>query len=171
MLVKRLNQDACLPKRSTYGAAGYDISSSIDVIVPKRGRVVVNTGLIIVLPEGCYGRIAPRSGLALKHGIDVGAGIVDRDYFGEIKVVLFNHSDDDFVIVKGDRIAQLILEQNITPEVEEIFNDFTPTQHERNTEGFGSSGIRPLQVRPPNQALFLERKPMATFRPGHDFDL
>ena len=70
------------------------------------------TGLAISFPAGLYARIAPRSGLALKRFIDVGAGVVDGDYCGEVGVVLFNHGDQDFQVKMGDRIAQLILEKN-----------------------------------------------------------
>ena len=69
----------------------------------------------IALPPGCYGRIAPRSGLAIKKFIDVGAGVIDADYRGEVGVILFNFSDSDFMVNMGDRIAQLILEKNKTP--------------------------------------------------------
>jgi len=143
MYVKRLNQDAVLPKRSTSGAAGYDLCASEDISIQHNcGRCDVKTGLMIVLPTGCYGRIAPRSGLALNYGINVGAGVIDEDFRGEIKVILFNHGSSDFQVRKGDRIAQLILEQILTPNVVEI-EDGTE-QTERNNEGFGSSGIRPL---------------------------
>ena len=80
----------------------------------------MKTGLSISFPPGLYARIAPRSGLALKRFIDVGAGVVDADYRGEVGVVLFNHGDQDFEVKMGDRIAQLILERIDTPPVEEV---------------------------------------------------
>ena len=96
------------------------------------------TGLSISFPAGLYARIAPRSGLALKKFMDVGAGVVDADYRGEVGVVLFNHGDQDFEVKMGDRIAQLILEQISTPEVVEVSGlDETV----RGTGGFGSTGI------------------------------
>ena len=82
--------------------------------------MVVKTGISIAVPEGCYGRIAPRSGLAVKKFIDVGAGVIDADYRGEVGVVLFNHSEEDFKVKPGDRIAQLILEKIDTPQVKEV---------------------------------------------------
>lgn len=98
--------------------------------------------MAIVCPEGTYGRIAPRSGLAVKSGISTGAGVIDADYRGEVKVLLFNHSDADFNIEKGDRIAQLILERIYTPEIEVL--DDNAWEVENNTErgagGFGSTG-------------------------------
>lgn len=93
----------------------------------------------MAIPEGNYGRIAPRSGLAAKNMIDVGAGVIDSDYRGEVKVLLFNLSDVDFEVSKNDRIAQLIIEK-YTPtqlvEVEEL--DSTV----RGVGGFGSTGVK-----------------------------
>ena len=73
---------------------------------------MVKTDIRIALPVGCYGRIAPRSGLALKHSINVGGGVIDGDYRGNVGIILFNHSDQDFLINRGDRIAQLIPEND-----------------------------------------------------------
>jgi deoxyuridine 5'-triphosphate nucleotidohydrolase len=78
--VKRLRDDAVLPKRNSKKAAGYDIAAVEPTVVPARGRVLVSTGLSIAVPDGTYGRVAPRSGLTLKQGLDVGAGVVDADY-------------------------------------------------------------------------------------------
>ena len=80
----------------------------------------MKTGISVQFPTGLYAKIAPRSGLALKKFIDVGAGVVDADYRGEVGVVLFNHGDQDFEVKMGDRIAQLILEKISTPAVEEV---------------------------------------------------
>ena len=82
--------------------------------------------------------VAPRSGLAWKHSIDVGAGVIDADYRGSVGVILFNHSDVDFEVKLGDRIAQLIIEKIITPEVMEV-EDLDCT--ERGVGGFGSTGV------------------------------
>ena len=136
--VKKLCYDAIVPTRGSDGAVGYDLYSSEDAIVPcQAGRALVGTGITIVLPSSVYGRVAPRSGLAVKHCINVGAGVIDPDYTGEIKVVLFNHGEKDFEIKKGDRIAQLILERYETPPIEEI-NIVEDT--ERGSGGFGSTG-------------------------------
>jgi dUTP pyrophosphatase len=81
--------------------------------------------------------VAPRSGLAVKHCIQVGAGVIDPDYTGEIKVVLFNHGPSDFEIKKGDRIAQLVLEKCMTPLIKEIS---VVEETERGSGGFGSTG-------------------------------
>lgn len=107
--VKKLCYDAHLPTRGSDGAVGYDLYSSEDAIVPcQAGRALVSTGIALSIPDGLYGRVAPRSGLAVKHCINVGAGVIDPDYTGEVKVVLFNHGTEDFEIKKGERIAQLI---------------------------------------------------------------
>lgn len=111
--------------------------SAYDCIVPARGKFIVKTDLQIELPEGCYGRVAPRSGLAAKNFIDVGAGVIDEDYRGNVGVVLFNHADTDFEVKKGDRIAQLICEQIYYPELEEVEH---VNETERGEGGFGSTG-------------------------------
>ena len=91
----------------------------------------------MALPEGTYGRVAPRSGLAVKHGIDTGAGVVDADYRGELGVVLFNNSDEDYTISEGERIAQLVVEKIWTGDITVVdsLDDTT-----RSSGGFGSTG-------------------------------
>ena len=128
-----------MPVRGSPLAAGYDISASHDCVVPARGRQLVKTDLSMAIPENCYGRIAPRSGLAWKHFIDTGAGVIDADYRGEVKVMLFNHEDKDFNVKAGDRVAQLILERIATPEVVAV-DDLDST--ERAAGGFGSTGVQ-----------------------------
>eukprot|EP00541_Cyclophora_tenuis_P015226 CAMPEP_0116541666 /NCGR_PEP_ID=MMETSP0397-20121206/605_1 /TAXON_ID=216820 /ORGANISM="Cyclophora tenuis, Strain ECT3854" /LENGTH=175 /DNA_ID=CAMNT_0004065625 /DNA_START=57 /DNA_END=584 /DNA_ORIENTATION=+ len=136
--VKLLTENATLPTRGSPLAAGVDLASAEDKIIKAKGRDMVKTDLAIACPEGTYGRIAPRSGLAKKKGIDVGAGVIDADYRGNVGVILFNFGDDDFEIKKGDRIAQLILEticMTDPVQVEEL--DDT----ERSSDGFGSTGV------------------------------
>ena len=136
--VKKCFPEAKLPVRATPDSAGYDLASSDCKTIPPGGRSLVATGLSIKVPPGTYGRIAPRSGLAVRNGIQVGAGVIDSDYTGEIKVVLFNSDlNNSFVINSGDRIAQLILEKIECPDVEEVF-DLTST--DRGDGGFGSTG-------------------------------
>lgn len=118
-------------------AAGFDLKSAYDVVIPKHGKELIMTDLKLQLPAGCYGRIAPRSGLAVKNFIDVGAGVIDNDYKGNIGIVLFNHSDTAFVVNKGDRIAQLICEKIFYPTLIEVT---TMTDTERGNKGFGSTG-------------------------------
>lgn len=135
---KRLSDFAFPLTRATPYAAGYDLRSPVDTVIPKRGNCLVKTDLALLLPEGCYGRIAPRSGLALKYCIDVGAGVVDRDYVGNVGVILFNHSDREYYVKRGDRIAQIICEKIFYPELYEVEQLNTTS---RGSDGFGSTGI------------------------------
>ena len=136
--VKKLSENATLPVRGSAGAAGYDLASAEDTVIPARGKGIVKTDLSIAAPPGTYARIAPRSGLAVKKFIDTGAGVVDEDYRGAVGVVLFNHGDEDFEVKKGDRVAQMILERIMTPQVVEVesLDDTT-----RGAGGYGSTGV------------------------------
>lgn len=137
--VKRLVPNAVLPTRGTPGSAGYDLYSTDGFIIMPGHRVVVTTGVSVELPSGTYGRIAPRSGLAVKHGVDVLAGVVDPDYTGELKVVLVNTDlRRAFMIRPGYRIAQLILENYTSAEVVEV--PYVP-ETTRGDSGFGSTGV------------------------------
>ncbi|KAL9246995.1 hypothetical protein vseg_020470 [Gypsophila vaccaria] len=136
--VKKLSDKAVVPSRGSHLAAGYDLSSAVETKVPARGKALVATDLSIAVPEGTYARVAPRSGLTWKHSIDVGAGVIDADYRGPVGVILFNHSDVDFEVKVGDRIAQLIIEKIMTPEVFEV-EDLDSTV--RGAGGFGSTGV------------------------------
>ena len=133
---KKLSSNAIAPIRSSEGAAGYDLCASEYATVQSKKRCLIKTDLAIKVPSGTYGRIAPRSGLALKHGIDVGAGVIDQDYRGNVKIILFNHGDSDYAIEQGERIAQLILEKIEIVELQEV-QDFMST--ERGERGFGST--------------------------------
>lgn len=137
--VKKLSESAKLPTRGSSKAAGYDLYAAKDTIVLARNKAIVPTDISIAVPHGTYGRVAPRSGLAVKNFIDVGAGVIDEDYRGPVGVVLFNFSDTDFKIKQGDRIAQLVLEKIMTPDVEEV-EDLDAT--ERGAGGFGSTGTQ-----------------------------
>ena len=106
----KLTGNAQPPTRGSSGTAGLDLYSAYHMLVPARGNVLISTDMQIQLPEGSYGRIASRSGLALKHHIDIGGGVIDQDYRGNVGVILYNHSDTPFVVSCGDRIAQLICE-------------------------------------------------------------
>jgi dUTP pyrophosphatase len=141
MEVKRLSGHAYIPRRASEGAAGYDLFASEDTNVPSRGQMLIATGISINVPPGLYGRVAPRSGLAVKNGIHVGAGVIDIDYRGEVKVLLFNHSETEFKVRIGDRIAQLILERHETPPVVEV-SSLSGAMTERGEGGFGSTGSR-----------------------------
>jgi len=136
--VTKLVPSAILPSRATSGSAGYDLYSTDSYVVLPGRRVVVSTGISVHLPPGTYGRVAPRSGLAVKHGLDTLAGVIDPDYTGEIKVVLQNlDTQQPFVIRSGYRIAQLILENFTTADVVEVTE--APAT-DRGAAGFGSTG-------------------------------
>jgi dUTP diphosphatase len=135
--VKKLSETAILPSRQSKGAIGYDLYSDQGYIIPAHGKALIQTNIAVKIPDGMYGRIAPRSSLAHKHFIDIGAGVIDPDYRGPIGVIMFNLSDEDFHVVYGDRIAQLILEYAGTPGVLEV-DELDET--DRGEGGFGSTG-------------------------------
>ncbi|HYH85738.1 MAG TPA: dUTP diphosphatase [Pyrinomonadaceae bacterium] len=134
---KRLHAEAKLPTRGSAEAAGLDIHAAELVTLQPGERAAVRTGLSVAIPRGFYGRIAPRSGLAVRHGIDTMSGVIDSDYRGEILCVLINHGDEPFQIETGARIAQLIIESIALPEpawAERL------DETERGAGGFGSTG-------------------------------
>jgi len=136
--VMKLQADARIPVRANPTDAGADLFSTEAVMIHPGERKTVGTGISMEIPEGLYGRVAPRSGLAAKHGIDVLAGVLDSSYRGEVKVVLLNtDKHNTFHVEKGDRIAQLIIEGHFNlPFVEcKIIGDSS-----RGSGGFGSTG-------------------------------
>lgn len=136
----KLSSDAKIPSKGSPGSAGYDLHSLGNYTIRAGERGLVKTGIAIQIPNDCYARVAPRSGLTFKHGINVGAGVIDSDYRADIGVILFNHSKDDFTVNQGDRIAQLIFEKIYvcTPYVVD-YDSLSDTQ--RGVGGFGSTGI------------------------------
>ena len=96
--IRLLTPNGKVLTRITSGAAGYNLYSSEDIKVPLRTRILVSTDIAIQVPPGPYGRIAPRSGLSVKNRIDIGAGVLDKDYRGQIKILLINHSDTEFLV-------------------------------------------------------------------------
>jgi len=127
------------PQRS-FNSAGYDLFACLEspVVIPSGKRACIPTGIHTELDteQNIYLRIAPRSGLALNHGIDVFAGVVDKDYRGEIKVILFNSGEKDFEVKHGDKIAQMILE---TYHVFPIQLETSLSETKRGSNGFGST--------------------------------
>ena len=126
-----------IPVYSHPGDAGADLKSCVDAIIPAKGKQLISTGIRLKIPAGHVGLIWPRSGLAIKHSLDCGAGVIDSEYRGEIKVLLFNHSDQDYAIKHGDRVAQLIVQKFVKVE-------FIPVDSLEDTargeNGFGSTG-------------------------------
>ncbi|KAF2465049.1 dUTP diphosphatase [Lindgomyces ingoldianus] len=135
--VQFLSDKATAPTKGSAFAAGHDLYSARDVVIPARGRARVDTDISIAVPVGTYGRVAPRSGLAAKHGIDTMAGVIDADYRGQVGVILANLSETDFEIKVGDRIAQLIVEKIIMPQVVVVEK---LEESVRGAGGFGSTG-------------------------------
>jgi len=138
--VQKLTDSAKVPMRQTDRAAGYDLYSAETATIEPNSRKLIGTDIAIAIPEGTYARIAARSGLATKYSIDVGAGVIDADFRGEVKILLINNSTKPFEIKKHDRVAQMILEKNMTPEIS-IMKNLPPT--ERGGQGIGSTGNSP----------------------------
>lgn len=134
--VQRLHHGARLPERQTAGAAGYDVFAAEDALVPPRGRALVPTGIAIALPPGYEGQIRPRSGLALRHGVHAHFGTIDSDYRGELKVLLHNDGEREYVVRAGERVAQLV----VAPVVEAEFREGTLDETGRGRGGFGHTG-------------------------------
>ncbi len=133
--------DARTPTRAADGDAGYDLSSVEDVVVKAKSQAMISTGIKLEIPNDHYGRVAPRSGLAAKHSIDVLAGVIDSTFRGYVKVILYNHGSTDFEVKKGDRIAQLIFERISTPILQEVFSENELSDTSRGSGGFGSTGV------------------------------
>jgi dUTP pyrophosphatase len=133
----KLSPAAVLPTRGSAQAAGLDLYAAENVQIASGKRAALKTGLAVAVPEGFYGRIAPRSGLALRAGIDVLGGVVDSDYRGELLCILINQGEGSLSVKTGDRIAQLIIEQIITPEPEWVKLLDNTARHDK---GFGSTG-------------------------------
>jgi dUTP pyrophosphatase len=134
---KRLDPKATLPTRGSQAAAGLDIYSIESATLNPHERRLIRTGLAVAIPKGFYGRLAPRSGLASKQGIDVLAGVIDSDYRGEIGCLLYNSGDEAVDLPAQTKICQLIVEQIVTPNAEWA-NDLDETS--RGSGGFGSTG-------------------------------
>ena len=132
-------RDLPVPSYATAGSAGLDLRATESLTLKPGARALVPTGIAIALPEGYEAQVRPRSGLAVKHGVTVlnAPGTIDADYRGEIKVPLINHGTEDFVIARGDRIAQMVVARVAQAELVEVTAlDDTG----RGAGGFGSSG-------------------------------
>ena len=134
---KQLDPRAVLPQRGSALAAGLDVFAIEDLKIGPKQRATARTGLAVAIPAGFYGRIAPRSGLAAKKGLDVLSGVIDSDYRGEILCLLYNTGDEIINLPAGSKICQLIIEQIITPEAEWA-TELDETA--RGASGFGSTG-------------------------------
>lgn len=145
ILFEKLIQTAVIPTRGNRHAAGLDLSAAWDgpmkaITIAPGDRAIIPTGLKCAIPFGHYGRIAPRSGLAAKNGIDVFAGVIDADYRGEIKVILYNSDiNHTFFVEPGMRIAQMIVVPCVMQDAEEVSS--IPDMTGRGAAGFGSTGV------------------------------
>ncbi|MBE6382437.1 MAG: dUTP diphosphatase [Lentisphaerae bacterium] len=137
---KRIHQDASIPAYAHPSDAGMDVRSVENIVIPARGRALVHTGLVMLLPPGYEAQVRPRSGLALKNGVTVlnTPGTIDSGYRGEVGVILFNSSDEPFSVAKGDKIAQIVIAPVTQPEIAET-DEVDST--DRGVGGFGSTGV------------------------------
>tara|TARA_B110001454_G_scaffold49657_1_gene48796 strand:- start:198 stop:683 length:486 start_codon:yes stop_codon:yes gene_type:complete len=136
ILIKKTHPEATVPTQATEGDAGHDLYSLEEVTLASLDRAVVKTGISLAVPMGFYGRVAPRSGLAVKKGLDVLAGVVDSGYRGDVGVVLINLSAEEIVLEKKSKIAQLIIEK--CHDVDWIETDDLSAS-DRGEDGYGSS--------------------------------
>ncbi len=128
--------EGAAPDYASVGAAGADLRASAAITLPPGGRAAVPTGVFLEIPNGHVGLVWPRSGLAVRHGIDTLAGVIDSDYRGEVKVVLVNHGEEPFTISPGERVAQLLVQR-----VERAaFTRAALRDTARGASGFGSTG-------------------------------
>lgn len=123
----RRSEDAILPTRASVYSAGCDLYAAHDGVIPPGSNGYVDTDISVILPPGTYARIAPRSGLAKKHNINVGAGVLDADYTGNVIILLQNLSQEQYVYEKGDRVAQLICEKIEIPQIQETY--YNPSEN------------------------------------------
>lgn len=134
---QQLDPRAVLPTRGSSFAAGLDLYSIEGLTIGPHERAIARTGLAVAIPHGFYGRVAPRSGLAVKQGLDVLAGVIDSDYRGELCCILYNTSNAELTLAAGSKICQLIIEKIITPNATWVA-DLDETA--RGAGGFGSTG-------------------------------
>lgn len=127
LYVQRLTDTAILPTRGSEMAAGLDLYADEAVLIPPGSRALVSTGIAVALDPGTAGLIWPRSGLAVRSGLVVGADVVDADYRGEVNVLLFNHSGELVTIQAGERIAQLLIQHIARPSMTEV-DEFNVTR-------------------------------------------
>ncbi len=140
--VRKLREGAHLPARASSNAAGADLHCIDSFTLSPGERKLVPTGIAVEIPEGYYGRVAPRSGVAVRHGIDTLAGVIDSDYRGEVQILLVNLGTEEAVFQQGDRIAQLIIE-HAAPAGYQWSEELGET--ERAAGGFGSTGKREIK--------------------------
>lgn len=132
----KVGENGTIPSKGSEQAAGFDLYASHDFILPVQNSRLIGTEVQMAIPQGYYGQIFGRSGLAAKHGIMTLGGVIDSDYRGEVKVMLYNSSDEDLAFRKGERIAQMV----VIPIYQGIMVDAALDSTSRGSDGFGSSG-------------------------------
>ena len=141
IFIKKTSKEVITPKYKTEGSSGVDLSAFLNkkVVIKPNSSELIPTGLQVAIPEELEIQIRPRSGLAAKESMGVlnSPGTIDSDYRGELKIILFNHGDKDFIINNGDRIAQMVLVPILKMEFEEVDN---LPDTVRGQGGFGSTG-------------------------------
>lgn len=139
--IKKIDKNAIIPAYQTDGSSGFDLCSTEDISIKPTERALVSTGLVFAVPLGYELQVRPRSGLAFKKGITVlnTPGTVDSDYRGEVKIIVINLGKEDFIVKKGDRIAQGVISAINKVELKEVENIDENTA--RGAGGFGSTGV------------------------------
>lgn len=132
-----LDDGAFLPERAHSQDAGLDLRTPYEIKVPAHGSAIIDTGVRVAFPAGCYGKLESKSGLHVKHDVVCLGGVIDNPYRGSIVVKLYNMGDKDYWFAKGDKVVQMVILKCETPvmvKVEEL------DETDRNTDGFGSTG-------------------------------
>ncbi len=138
--VKKLTENAKMPIYGHPGDAGMDLFSAEDYEIPTNSRVLVSTGISVAIPTGYVGLLWDKSGLAAKNGLTTLGGVIDCGYRGEIKVVIQNHSQGKYLIKKGQKITQMLIQPIVSPTLEET--DSLEENTSRGDGGFGSTGLQ-----------------------------
>ena len=133
----KLDKGAIAPSRGHTWDGGMDLYSPVDTIIPVNGRITLDTGVHLEIPERWVGLVRSRSGMMVRHGITAGEGTIDAHYTGSIRVCLFNHSDLEYRVNAGDKIAQLVIVPCMLPRLE-LVDSLEET--DRGDNGFGSTG-------------------------------
>ena len=134
--VQLLSENATMPTRGTARSAGLDLYSSGNYTIPAQNFSLIPLDLALEIPKCCYGRMAGRSSLARYYRLEIMAGVIDNDFTGSLSVMLFNHGDRDYLVTKGERIAQLVIEKIAFPQLKKV-SELPKTER---IGGFGSTG-------------------------------
>jgi len=141
--VMKMASKAMLPTRGSRFSAGHDLYALQDMLIPAQGQKLIGTGIAIIIPQGTYARIAPRSGLGYTESIAISRGVIDADYTGEVKVIMMNQGKKFYQVQEGDRIVQMISEKiDMSGMMEVDHLQIT----DRGNQGFGSTALSPKRT-------------------------